>query len=46
MLKNVIVKMRRSRNKKKELNKKKFLISIIENGGIKKKLKLQIILNQ
>jgi len=33
-------------SKKKEKDKKKFLISLIENGEIRKKLMLRKILNQ
>ena len=40
MLINVIVHLRKLRNKKRELNKKKFHIFMIENGEIKKKLML------
>ena len=37
---------KRQKNKKKEQDKKKFLISMIENGETKKTLMLQKILNQ
>ena len=43
---NVIVQVKKQRNKKKEQDKKKFLTSMIENGEIRKKLMLQKILNQ
>ena len=37
---NVIVKQRKLKNKKRELDKKNFLIFIIENGGTYQNLKL------
>ena len=43
---NVIVRVKKLKNKRKELDKKKFLISTIENGEIRKKPMLQKILNQ
>ena len=42
---NVIVQAKKLRNKKKEQDKKKFLIFMIENGEIKKNLMLQKISN-
>ena len=43
---NVIVQVKKEKNKKKGQDKKKFLISKIENGEIRMKLILQKILNQ
>ena len=43
---NAIVKVRKLKNKKKEQNKKKFLIFIIESGETKKKVMLPKILDQ
>ena len=43
MLTIVIVRMKKLKSKKNEQNKKKFPISTIENGGIKKKLMHQKI---
>jgi len=46
MLINAIVQVKKLKNKKKELNKKKFHTFIIENGEIKENLMLQKILSQ
>ena len=43
---NVIVQVKKQKNKKKEQDKKKFLIFMIENGEIKKRSMPQKILNQ
>ena len=43
MLTNVIVQMKKQKNKKKEQNKKKFLTFMIENGETKVKMMLQKI---
>ena len=45
MLISVIVQVKKSKNKKKDLNKKNFLIFIIENGEILQMQTLQKILN-
>ena len=42
----VIAQAKKQKNKKKEQDKKKFLIFTIENGEIKKKMMLQMTLNQ
>ena len=42
---NVIVQVRKLKNKKIELNKKNFLISIIENGEMQMKKTFRKILN-